>query len=103
MSNWRVYWYDDRCGISAVYIRYQGRARAAASNDTELQADFLRKLGNLIRHKRITESNFWNFDEKGIIMGKNSKRTMAIVRVKGKSIVMIEGTREFSSILETQG
>jgi len=31
-----------------VYIRYQERARAAATNDIELQADFLRKLANLV-------------------------------------------------------
>ena len=36
-------------GFKKFYIRYQERARAAATNDTELQADLLWKLANLIR------------------------------------------------------
>ena len=34
-------------------------------------------------------------------MGRNTTRTMAIVRAGGRSIAMTEGSREFCSILET--
>lgn len=37
----------------------------------------------------------------GITMRRNSRRTMAIVRVGGKSTTMTEGPREFCSVLET--
>ena len=37
----------------------------------------------------------------GIIMGKNSTRTMAIVRAGGPATVMTEASREFCSVLET--
>ena len=67
-----IHWVDRflkrNAGFKKVYIRYQERARAAASNDIELQQDFLRKFANLIRRKKITPSNIWNCDEKGITM-----------------------------------
>ena len=48
-----IHWVDRflKCnsGFKKVYVRYQERARAAASEDKELQADFLRKLSNLLR------------------------------------------------------
>ena len=100
-----VHWVDRflnrNPGFKKVYIRYQERQRAAATNDIELQADFLRKLANLIRQKKIAQADIWNCDEKGITMGKHSKRIMAIVRVGGKSTAMTEGSREFCSVLET--
>ena len=34
-------------------------------------------------------------------MGRNTTRTMAIVRAGGKSMAMTEGSREFCSVLET--
>lgn len=52
-------------GFKRTYIRYQERARAAASNNIELQADFLRKLDNLLRRKGIKPEDLWNCDEKG--------------------------------------
>ena len=50
-----------------TYVKYQERARAAVSNDIELQRDFVRKLANLVRRKSITSDNIWNCDEKGKI------------------------------------
>ena len=88
-------------GLKKIYIRYQDRARATASNDVDLLNDFLRKLGNLIRRFKITADNLWNCDEKGITVGKNNNRTMAIVRAGGRSTAITEGSREFCSILET--
>ncbi|KAF8424802.1 hypothetical protein BGX38DRAFT_1279335 [Terfezia claveryi] len=47
-----IHWVDRflerNLGFKKVYIQYQERARAAATNDIELQADFLRKLTNLV-------------------------------------------------------
>jgi len=86
------------------YICYRERAHAAACNDVELEeADFLRKLANLVRRKKIAPENIWNRDEKGITMGRNGSRTMAIVRVGGcrTAKMMTEVSREFCSILET--
>ena len=105
-------------GFKSTYIWYQERARVAASNDVELQADFLRKLDNLVQRKKIMPENLWNCDEKGlshpfkhpdtvlltqlgITMGRNTTRTMAIVRAGGRSNAMTEGSREFCSVLET--
>jgi len=99
--HWVNRFVDCNPGFRKVYVRYQERARAAASNDTELQDDFLRKLANLVRRKKIAQCNIWNCDKKGITMGKNSKRVMAIVRVGHKSTAMTEGSREFCSVLET--
>ena len=53
-------------GFKSTYIGYQERARAAESNDIELQADFLWKLDNLVRRKKISPENLWNCDEKGL-------------------------------------
>ena len=53
-------------GFKRTYIRYQERAWVAASNNIELQADFLRKLDNLVRRKKIKPENLWNCDEKGL-------------------------------------
>ena len=102
-----IHWVDRflkrNTGFKKTYVRFQERARAAASNDIELQDDFLRKLGNLLRRKDISPNNIWNCDEKGIIMGRNGSRTMAIVRAGGRSTarIMMEGSREFCSVLES--
>lgn len=102
-----IHWVDHflkrNTGFKKVYIRYQERARAVASEDKELQVDFLWKFANLIRRKGITPDNIWNCDEKGITMGRNSSPTMAIVRAGGLSTAkrMTEGSREFYSILES--
>ena len=45
--------------------------------------------------------NLWNCDEKGITMGRNSIRTIAIVRAGTRSTPMTEGSHEFCSVLET--
>ena len=50
------------------FVRFQERARTAASNDEELQDNFLRKLYNLIRRKKISGENIWNCDEKGMFL-----------------------------------
>ena len=44
-------------GFKKTYVRFQERARAAASSDVELHDDFLRKLNNLLRRKNISEKN----------------------------------------------
>ena len=117
-KQWVDRFLERNAGFKSTYIRYQERARAAASNDIELQADFLRKLDNLVRRKQIKPENLWNCDEKGlshlskhpdtvslteigITMGRNTTRTMAIVRAGGRSTAMTEGSREFCSVLET--
>ena len=92
---------DRNSGFKKIYIRYQERVRAAATNDIELQADFLCKLANLIQRKKIAQGDIWNCDEKGITMGRTSRRVMAIVRVRGKRTALTEGSREFCSVLET--
>ena len=69
--NWVNRFLERNIGLKKIYIRYQERARAAASNDTELQSDFLRKLANLIRRKKITPNNLWNCDEKGTLCYSN--------------------------------
>ena len=84
----------------------------------ELQADFLRKLDNLLRRKNIKPENIWNCDQKGeavvtliesklippligITMGQNNVRIIAIVRASGRATAITEGSREFCSVLET--
>ena len=118
--NWVNRFLSRNPGFKKSYLQYQERARSAASNDKELQADFLRKLDNLIRRKKIKPENLWNCDEKGrnnaflyiepssadawelgITMGRNSTRTMAIVRSGGRATAITEGSREFCSVLET--
>ena len=83
------------------FIRYQERARQAASNDIESQAYFLCLLANLIRCKNIVPEDLWNCDEKGITMGRSNTRTMAIVRRGIRATALTEGSREFCSVLET--
>ena len=85
------------------YVRYQERARKAASDDRETQAYFLRILANLIRRHSVKPENIWNCDEKGIIMGRNEVRTAAIVRrsTAKEATMMTEGSREYASVLET--
>ena len=80
------------------YIRYQERSRKAASNDEESQIQFLYLLANLIRRHKVAPENLWNCDEKGIIMGRNQVRRVAIVRSGTKQpTMMTEGSREFCS------
>ena len=43
----------------------------------------------------------WNCDEKGITMGRNGARDMAIVCVGHRGYAVTEGLREFCSVLET--
>jgi len=102
-NHWVDRFLNCNSGFKKIYIRYQERARAAACNDVELQADFLRKLANLVRRKKISPANIWNCDEKGITMGRNGLRTMAIMHTGGRSTakMMTEGSREFCSVLET--
>ena len=56
-----IHWVDHflgrNKGFKKVYVRFQERARAAASNDVELQDDPLRKPSNLLRRKNISEKN----------------------------------------------
>ena len=80
------------------YIRYQERARKAASNDEESQIHFLKLLANLVRRHSVIPADIWNCDEKGIIMGRNQVRRVAIVRAgEKKPTMMTEGSREFCS------
>ena len=80
------------------YIRYQERARKAASSDEEAQIHFLELLAKLARRHKVTPNNVWNCDEKGIIMGRNQVRRVAIVRASTKQpTMMTEGSREFCS------
>ena len=101
--NWVDRFLDHNSGFKKIYIRYQERARAAATNDIELQADFLRKLANLVHRKKISPNNLWNCDEKGITMGRNSIHTIAIVQAGGQAIAITEGSYKFCSVLETIG
>ena len=64
--NWVNRFLDRNPEFKKTYVRYQERARVAASNDTELQSNFLRKLANLVRRNKIAPENIWNCDEKGI-------------------------------------
>ena len=68
-QQWVNRFLERNAGFKRTYIRYQERARAAASNDIELQADFLGKLDNLVRRKKIIPENLWNCDEKGTPTG----------------------------------
>ena len=68
-QQWVDRFLERNAGFKRTYIRYQERARAAASNDVKLQADFLRKLDNLVRRKKILPENLWNCDEKGTPTG----------------------------------
>ena len=85
------------------HIRYQERARKAAENDVASQAQFLLLLANLVRRYSVQPEDIWNCDEKGIIMGRNRIRTVAIVRASTKkgAVAMTEGSREFCTVLET--
>ena len=56
-KQWVDHFLERNEGYKRTYIRYQERARAAASNDIKLQADFLRKLDNLVRQKKILPQN----------------------------------------------
>ena len=55
--NWVDRFLKRNKGFKKVYVRYQERARASASNDSELIDDFLRKLSNLLHKKQITPNN----------------------------------------------
>lgn len=116
--NWVTRFLNRNPEFNKKYVRYQERARVAVSNDIELQDGFLRKLSNFTRRKDIKAENIWNCDEKGrdliflpyianlilvlgIIMGKNTTRVMAIVRTGGPATAIMEGSREFASVLET--
>lgn len=66
--NWVNRFLNRNPEFKKTYVRYQERARAAASNDKELQVNFLRKLANLVRRKKITPENIWNCDEKGKVI-----------------------------------
>ena len=80
------------------YIRYQDRSRKAASSDEESQIHFLYLLSNLIRRHKVVPQDIWNCDEKGIIIGRNQVRWVAIVRSSAKQpTMMTEGSREFCS------
>lgn len=86
------------------YIRYQERARKAAENDIASQTYFLRLLANLVRRCNVQPDDIWNCNEKGIIMGRNQIRTVAIVRAstkKGTVAMMTEASREFCTVLDT--
>ena len=84
------------------YVRYQERARKAASNDEESQAHFLHLLANPVRRHKVAAEDIWNCDEKGITMGRNQIRSVAIVRRSTKQATMMsEGSREFCSVLDT--
>lgn len=63
--NWVNRFLDRNPAFKKTYVRYQQRARVAASNDEELQVNFLRKLANLVRRKKLSPENIWNCDEKG--------------------------------------
>ena len=91
-------------GFKKQYVPYQERARKAASNDTEAQAHFFLLLSNLIRRYKVLPEDLWNCDEKGITMGRNQIRTIAIVRKttnRKTQTMMTEGSRQFGSALET--
>ena len=87
----RVCVYSDR-------VQYQDRARAAATNDVEIQAGFLRMLAKLV-HQKITQGNTWNCGEKGFIENRNNTQVMAIVhkhKDKGdRATALIKTPREF--------
>lgn len=100
-ANWVDRFLNRNSGFKKVYIRYQESARKAATNDAELQMDFLRKLANLVRRNHITHGNICNCDEIGMTMGKDSKRTMPIVCVGGRSTASPEGSSEICNGLDT--
>ena len=80
------------------FVRYQERAHKAASSDEESQVHFLQLLSNLVRWHKVASEDIWNCDEKGIIMGRNQVRRVAIVCASTKQPTMItEGSREFCS------
>ena len=80
------------------YIGFQERARKAASGDIESQVNFLHLLDKLKRRHKVEPEDIWNCDEKGIIMGQNQTRKVAIVRKSTKQPTMVtEGSREFCS------
>ena len=84
------------------YVRYQERARKAASNDEESQAHFLHLLPNLVRRHKVAAEDIWNCNEKGITIGRNQIRSVAILRRSTKQATMMsEGSREFCSVLDT--
>ena len=84
------------------FVRYQERARKAASSDEASQTHFLHLLANLIRRHKVQPQDLWNCDEKGIIMGRNQIRSVAIVRRATKEAKMVmDGSREFCSVLDT--
>ena len=84
------------------YVRYQERARQAASNDQESVTCFLRMLDKLRRRYKVEPEDIWNCDEKGITMGRQQVRRVAIVRNSNKQATKVtEGSREFCSVLDT--
>ena len=95
-----VHWVDRFLSRNADfrkrYTWYQERARKAASNDEEAQLHFLKLLVNLVRRHSVIPEDIWNCDEKGIIMGRNQVRRVAIVRLSNKQpTMMTEGSWEF--------
>lgn len=99
-----VHWFDRFMSrhpdFRMAFVQYQERGRKAAA-DPEVQQHFFRMLANLIRRQGIKEEDIWNCDEKGITMGRNGARDMAIVRVGHRGYAITEGSREFCSVLET--
>ena len=91
---------DRHPGFQKKVIQYQEHARKAAA-DPEVQQDFYRYLANLKRHLNIHQQDIWNYNEKGITMGHQGARYMAIVQVGGRAVCVSDGTQEFCSVLET--
>jgi hypothetical protein len=85
-----------------AYTEHQERNRKSAE-DPAVREHFYTMLANLIRRLGVKEENIWNCDEKGIIMGRNGQREMAIVRAskKDRTTSVSEGSREYCSVLET--
>ena len=91
-------------GFKKQYVHYQERARKAVSNDTKAQAHFFLLLSNHIRGYKALPEDLWNCDKKGIIMGRNQIWSVAIVRKTTNpktQTMMIEGSRELCSVLDT--
>ena len=67
-----------KLGFKNVYLRYQETVRTAATTDSKLRMDFLRKRSNLVCAKHITQQDIWNCYEKGITMAQNNQRCIVM-------------------------
>ena len=78
------------------------RQRAYA-NDPEILCDYFDKLGRVIRERSLWESQIFNIDEKGFLMGLASRGKVMCRGGQHNPCITHDGKRELVTEIETVG